>query len=164
MKLLMAILLMGCLNFTDTPNHFENVDTSFKAYMDYQTITDTTSTQYELQKSAYTDENGLRVIYHDVHGELYMVALGSFWADKCGYVVEIGLDTGETIKAVVGDLKQDTHTNETNQWAVVRGDVVNVVEFIVEQNELPRKTQILGSVNNIIPGRVTYIKTIDFLC
>lgn len=33
---------------------------SFKSYMDYRALTDTSSTQYEMQQCAYTDDNGLR--------------------------------------------------------------------------------------------------------
>ena len=35
---------------------YEGFDSSFKAYMDYRCITDTSSVQYEMQQQAYTDE------------------------------------------------------------------------------------------------------------
>ena len=52
-------------------------ETWFKAYMDYRTITDTASRQYQLQQSAWTDDQGLRRL-----GEDYLVAMGTGWRKR----------------------------------------------------------------------------------
>ena len=43
-----------------------DVNTEFKTYMDYRTITDTSSAQYDLQQHAYTDSQGIRRVDGDV--------------------------------------------------------------------------------------------------
>lgn len=58
----------------DTGLRLPPLDTSFKSYMDYRTITSTTSDQYALQKQAYTDEFGLRKV-----GGFYCIALGTYY-------------------------------------------------------------------------------------
>lgn len=56
----------------------EGFDSSFKAYMDYRCITDTSSVQYEMQQQAYTDGRGFRKI-----GDDYCVALGTGFTSGC---------------------------------------------------------------------------------
>ena len=79
-----------------------DVNTEFKTYMDYRTITDTSSPQYDLQQHAYTDSQGIRRVDGDV-----CVALGTAYADSCGERFEITLDSGNSFTAVVGDIKAD---------------------------------------------------------
>ena len=65
-------------------------ETWFKAYMDYRTITDTASRQYQLQQSAWTDDQGLRRL-----GEDYLVAMGTGWLNEgCGERFQVTLDSG----------------------------------------------------------------------
>lgn len=105
----------------------EEFDSSFKAYMDYRCITDTSSIQYELQQQAYTDERGFRRI-----GDDYCVALGTGITGGCGERFLISLDSGYSFTAVVSDVKSDEHTDATNCY-VPRGDNSgNVVEFIID--------------------------------
>lgn len=105
----------------------EEFDSSFKAYMDYRCITDTSSKQYELQQQAYTDERGFRRI-----GDDYCIALGTGITGGCGERFLISLDSGYSFTAVVSDVKSDEHTDETNCY-VPRGDNSgNVVEFIID--------------------------------
>ena len=56
----------------ETDSFFQEYDTAFKAYMDYRTITDTSSEQYAIQQNAWTDSRGLRRSCDD-----YLVAMGT---------------------------------------------------------------------------------------
>ena len=115
-----------------------DVDTSFKAYMDYRAITNKDSIQYKMQQEAYTDELGFRK-----YNGCYMVALGSFYSTKCGEYFLIEFEGGATIKAVTGDLKSDKHTNSTHQYSSSN----NVVEFIVDTNKLNSHTKNRGDIS-----------------
>lgn len=105
--------------FYDLPN----VNTEFKAFMCYEMITDKSSNQYALQQLAYTDEYGFRRI-----DDYYLIAIGTFYADNCGKVFTVELDTGIIFEVIIGDIKDNRHTNSTNQYA--KGG--NVIEFIVD--------------------------------
>lgn len=128
-------------------------DTSFKSYMDYRTITDENSKQYDLQSVAYTDSDGLRKI-----GDSYLVALGSYYAEECGEKFVVEFDNGERISVIVGDIKSDVHTDSTNMYTKISEDSVNVIEFIVDVDYISDNNKILGSIEtDIISGNVVEI-------
>lgn len=106
---------------------YEGFDSSFKAYMDYRCITDTSSIQYEMQQQAYTDERGFRRI-----GDDYCVALGTGITGGCGERFLITLDSGYSFTAVVSDVKSDEHTDATNCYVPRGENAGNVVEFIID--------------------------------
>ena len=112
----------------------------FKCYMDYRTITDTSSPQYALQAEAWTDEYGLRRI-----DEFYCVALGSAYGTKIGARYAITLSNGRTFLAVLGDQKADAHTIDGH----TRDRSGAVVEFIVDAGALPEAVKHSGSVGSI---------------
>lgn len=118
-----------------------DVNTEFKTYMDYRTITDTSSVQYVMQKQAITDSQGIRRINGDV-----CVALGTGYAESCGERFEITLDSGNTFTAVVGDIKADKHTDPTNRYVELWEGHGDMVEFIVDTNELDKHIKIMGSI------------------
>lgn len=124
------------------------IDTSFKAYMDYRTITNSASKQYELQQHAYTDEYGFRKI-----GDLYMVAVGTYYAKECGKVFFVEFDTGEWIYVVVGDIKANVHTNSTNQFSFAGNskELGNLLEFIVDTDVLSSDAKFQGDVSVAFP-------------
>lgn len=149
----------------DTTQEYDlpNLDTSFKAYMDYQTITDTTTKQWELQQMAYTDEYGLRKIDND-----YCVAIGTYYSDTVGERFEITLANGNVFTVVVSDLKQDEHTNETHMYTPVIDEYgnfhsANVLEFIVDENSLSSIVQVLGTVDGYeyFSGNIESIEKIN---
>ena len=74
------------------------IDTSFKSYMDYTKITNTTSKQYRYQQSATTNEDGIRC-----YNGYPMVALGTYYTDNVGDMFNITLDTGNVFTVVIGD-------------------------------------------------------------
>lgn len=124
-------------------------DTSFKTYMSYQAITNTASAQYELQKKATTDDNGLRQV-----GDYYVIALGSYYSTTIGDKFVIELEDGTRIKAIVGDFKNDKHTDSTNRYTNVydsNGNFVshNVVEFVVDIYALDKTAKNWGDISAI---------------
>lgn len=124
---------------TYTMNLPFGISGSFKSYMDYRCITNRSSKQWELQQSAYTDNKGFRMI-----DDKYLVAMGSYYTNSCGEELIITLDTGKTINVITGDVKQDIHTNNTNQYVVHNG---NIVEFIVDTSILSSLSRKMGDVS-----------------
>lgn len=118
----------------------EGFDSSFKAYMDYRCITDTSSVQYSLQQQAYTDERGFRRI-----GEDYCVALGTGITNGCGERFMITLDSGYSFSAVVSDIKADVHTDSTNCYAPRGENAGNIVEFIIDSSNADEYMLTCGS-------------------
>ena len=118
----------------------EDADGSFKTYMDYRKITNTSSRQWHLQQLAYTDSEGFRKF-----NDSYLVAVGTYYADAVGKEFRITLDSGIVFHAMAGDIKQDIHTDANNQYVPING---NIVEFIVDVDKLDELTKKLGNVSN----------------
>lgn len=108
---------------------YDGFDSSFKAYMDYRCITDTSSVQYEMQQQAYTDSRGFRRI-----GDDYCVALGTGFTDGCGERFAVYLDSGYSFTAIVADVKADVHTDSTHCYVPRGENSGNVVEFIIDSD------------------------------
>ena len=135
------------------------IDTDFKAFMDYTAITNKKSPQYALQAEAYTDDNGLRKV-----GDYYCVALGSYYGTEIGQCYIITLDTGVSFKAILADAKADCDTDETHRYHPMRGGAGNIVEFVVDTPELPRAVRWSGTVSSIegFEGSVESIEPVEY--
>jgi hypothetical protein len=132
----------------------KEADGKFKTYMDYRRITDKTSKQWELQQRAWTEERGFRKI-----GEHFLVAVGTFYADEVGKELLIEFEDGQKIKAIVGDIKQDKHTDSTNRYVPVNG---NIVEFIVDVEKLDPEVIRRGDVSWLgLNGKITSIWEVE---
>jgi hypothetical protein len=132
----------------------EEADGKFKTYMDYRKITDKTSKQWKLQEQAWTEERGFRKI-----GEHFLVAVGTFYADEVGKELLIEFEDGQKIKAIVGDIKQDKHTDSTNRYVPVNG---NIVEFIVDVEKLDPEVIRRGDVSLLgLNGKITSIWEVE---
>ncbi len=140
-------------------------DTSFKACMDYRTLTARSSDQYQLQHSPYvwTDAYGLRRYNDD-----YIVAMGTYYTPRCGARFRVTFDTGNVITVLVGDIKADIHTDSLNQYSAVRNPdgslySANVLEFIADTTLLPKNVWIMGSVDVLdhLAGNITAIEKIS---
>lgn len=118
-----------------------NVNTSFKAYMDYTLITDRQSAQYQLQADCWTDKDGLRR-----HGDDYCVALGSYYSTQIGQRFRITLEQGQTFTAVLADAKSDQHTDELHMYTPRSGVEQNLLEFVVDQRALDERVRKAGTV------------------
>ena len=113
-----------CKNLIDFVDLSAPTNQSIKSYMDYRSITATTSRQYVLQHTlAYTGDYGLRM----VNGR-YCIALGSYYTKTIGQYVDIELENGIIIRGILADQKSDAHTDDMNQ---MHPDG-SVVEFVVD--------------------------------
>lgn len=113
--------------------------TSFKAWMSYRAITSKRSDQWKLQQKAWTDSDGFRRYGDEGY---YMVALGTYYAERCGKVFDITFESGTTIRCIVGDIKANVHTDELNQHR--NG---NVVEFIVDGRAISNTCKRMGDMS-----------------
>ena len=113
---------------------------SYKCYMDYRTITDTSSPQWQLQQRSHTDQNGLRKV-----NDRYCVALGSAFGTKIGAKYVIELETGAQFRCILADQKADKDTN-AQHTADMNGAVV---EFIIDSQYLPDRVKTMGDVSCI---------------
>lgn len=74
--------------------------------------------------SAYTGDYCIRM----VEGR-YLVALGTHYTSTIGQYVDIQLEDGTVLPCILGDVKSDTHTDETHSYQ--KWDK-SVMEFIVD--------------------------------
>lgn len=137
---------------TPLPEPFEG-QWSFKTYESYTCINNTSSAQYALQQEAYTGDYGIRM----VDGR-YCVAMGTYWTTEIGTCMDIYLESGEVIPVILGDLKQNIHTDETNRYGLTNHDVL---EFIVDMSEVPDEVLYSGSYNCIFEGRVCDVVIVE---
>lgn len=130
-------------------------NSSFKAYMSYKAITNEGSRQYKLQQNCVTDDNGLRT-----YNGYYTIALGNGFGIKVGDYVDVLLDNRRTLHCVVGDVKQNIHTDATNMQVAHNG---NVVEFIVDTEVLDDTVKARGDISLIegFEGEVVKITVFD---
>ena len=104
-------------------------DCSNMMYMDYRTLTNTASAQYELQQYAWTDSQGFRR-----YGNYYIVAMGTYYG-YVGDTFRITTDRGNCYDVILGDCKGNDAVGYDGyySWYHVAGDYrLNVVEFIVD--------------------------------
>lgn len=119
----------------------------FKTYMYASSVTDTTSAQYQLISKAYVGDYGIMMI-----DGCYLVAMGTAYANYIGQKYQVTFETGQVIDVMIGDVKQDIHTDQYNSAGAANGDLL---EFIVAQP--PEQVTIMGNYNVIFPGRVAYL-------
>ncbi len=136
-----------------------NSNTSMKSYMDYRKITSKTSPQYKFQRSGdvYTDGNGYRRV-----GDKFIIAVGTYYADKIGTELIIELDSGEEFEAILGDVKANIHTDGKNQQHKVDG---SIVEFLVDSKILEPIVKKMGNCSfsefNNFKGNIKSITVIN---
>lgn len=116
-----------------------NATGNFKTYMDYRSITNRRSTQWMLQTRAYTNDNGFRMI----DGK-YLVAMGTYYG-TCGEEFIITLSNGQEINVIIGDIKDNRHTDATNRYIPRNG---NIVEFIIDTNKINSMSRRMGDVSH----------------
>jgi len=121
---------------------------SKKPYMDYRTVTDVSSKQWELlhRKEVWTDVNGLLRFNNS-----YVVACGSKFGnigDMFMVFLQDSQGTKKTITVVMGDQKQDRHTLDSQGWVGVNG---HIFEMIVDVDRLDPTAKFTGDCN-YIPG------------
>lgn len=144
---------------SESPINFINYDVpsnnSIKSYMGYKCITIKSSDQYKLQQSsAYTDDYGLRL----VNGR-YCIAVGSYYTTKIGQYIDIELENGNIIPAILADCKADIHTDYSNRM----NHNGSVIEFIVDTDLLDKTAKRMGDISYINEwnSKVINIKVYD---
>lgn len=142
-----------------------NVDTSFKTYMDWRTITNRASNQYKLINTyGWHDEQGFMRVRSErdlgITDDYYMIALGSYYGTEIGTKYRITTTEGRVFYGILSDCKDDRHTNSTHQYARNK----DVVEFLVDTRYLNSAVMRMGSANIYSPlrGAIAKIERIDF--
>ena len=113
---------------------------SFKSFTYYTSLSEH-SPQGQLQKQAYTDENGLRKV-----DDYYCAALGTYYAGKIGDKYLVTLSTGVEFKMILCDVKSDAHTDSKHQYTRSNGCVI---EFYVDRQILNPSVKSSGNVSSI---------------
>lgn len=137
---------------------------SFKSYMDYRTITDRTSNQYQLQSRARTGKYGIRMI-----DGRYSIAIGTGWGIDVGSHVVVELDNGTQLNCIVSDIKDDRHTDNENKvretYDKTDGRLLrNSVEFIVCKQSMDETAKVMGDISyadDIFVGEVVDVRIED---
>ena len=132
-----------------------DIDSDFKSYMDYRCITNTESAQYRLQQDAWTDHDGLRR-----YDDYYLVAMGTYYSSTVGDCFKVTLDTDATIYVMIGDIKDNRHTDETNRYHQMGNNRGNILEFIVDSQSLDKYAKRMGTVS-VIEGLEGNVETIE---
>lgn len=112
-----------------------------KTYEPYTTITSVNSWQYKLQQKAYTNEDGFRMI----NGR-YMIATGSGVSHDIGRYIDIVLENGTVIPCVIGDAKDDAHTDQEFHIMTKKSHCVS--EFLVDTSVMNPDLLLSGNMSN----------------
>lgn len=126
---------------------------SFKAYMDYRTLTDTSSKQYDIQCEAYTGDYGCRM-----SNDMFIVATGSYYGEV-GDTLEITLEDGSTLLAIKGDEKADCDTDADNRVCIHNN---SIIEFIVDTDAMDPLARTMGDMSAVdaLAGDVVKIEIV----
>lgn len=120
-------------------NHLIIGHNGMKTFMNYTTITNTSSNQYVLQQISYTDEDGFRKI-----NNRYCVAIGTAFETSVGQIFDVELENGTIINCVVGDIKDDRDTDVSNVFT----SQGCCLEFIVDIPKLDGIIKTLGDCSS----------------
>lgn len=125
--------------------------TTFKPYMDYTCITDTSSKQYELISQAEHSSDGL--LRYD---GCICVALGSKWGDiGTKYRAKIG---GKEYLLIKADEKQARHTLNGEGWVATNS---SLLEVIIDDDVIDYEILYSGSVDKLMSGYVEEMRIIN---
>lgn len=125
-----------------------------KSYESYTSLTDKKSKQYQLQQVATTGEDGGRMI-----DGRYLVATGSGITHEIGKYIDVTLANGKVIPCVVGDAKQNIHTNANNTIGLDGG----AIEFIVDQSAISYDVKKQGNMELSNEGWDSKVVSVEVL-
>ena len=129
---------------------------AFKSYTDYKVYKNKSTKQYKLQmdNETYTDDEGFRR-----WNEYYIVATGRYYSDSVGTKLKVEMENGEVFKVIVGDIKQNIHTDENNCYCLNNG---SVLEFIVDTSKLGERARKMGDISySRFSGNIAYISNVE---
>ena len=115
-----------------------------KTYESYK-LFNKASNQYKLQLRCYTDENGLRYTMYN-NKKFYCVAVGTGTGLTVGDYGYLLLEDGTYVNIVVGDIKQNIHTNYNNT-VTLHSNCAS--EFIVDTTKLNKTVKRMGDVSYV---------------
>ena len=119
---------------------------SFQPYMDYRAVTDTSAPAYGIchNPNAWTDACGFRRI-----GDDYIIALGTFYNEHGTVGSRWLIETTEgSFTAIVGDEKQDVHTDAMNMYGVHDNGTAGMIEYVVDTDLIPAKCKTTGTMTS----------------
>lgn len=165
MTVIAATVSASAMTAEYTPLGVPDIDSSFKTYMDYRTITNTGSPQYRfIHEWGWSDWNGFMRANGEsdlgITDNYYMIALGSFYGTEIGTKYRITTDTGNVFYGVLCDQKDNCDTDATHRYSYNN----DVIEFIVDTSRLNPDVRFMGSANVYMPlnGKITNIERITF--
>ena len=135
--------------YVDMPTPINN---SFKSYMDYRCITNTSSIQYKFQQQCYSGRYGVRM-----KDDRYCIAVGSHYTTKIGTKIDLVMYNGSIVKCILADCKADAHTDATNR----QNPNGSIVEFVVDTYNLDSKAKLHGDLSYAdkrLKGQIKYIR------
>ena len=156
----------------NTPDkYYKNLDYySFLAYMSYKSIKLKNTPAYKIthSKLSYTDDNGYRRYRNNItqfsinNEDDYIVAMGNYYKTKGSAGDRFLIITDKSMYTViVGDEKNDSHTDKLHMVEMRKNNRGNLLEFIVDMKRLEKNVKLMGTVtaskNEIINGRITHI-------
>lgn len=115
---------------------------TFKSFMDYRMITDTTSKQWSLQKQAYT-QNGFRQI-----DKYTLVAISSMYGNV-GDTLTITFEDNQVLEIIIGDIKANTDCEHPDG---------SMIEFIVDTETMDPGIRNSGNYNDLFKGSIKSIE------
>lgn len=131
-----------------------NIDTNTFRCMDYRTITDIESWQYEIQKLSRTNSNGLRV--YDYGGKTYYtVALATAYGIDLGNAYEVELENGTIFNIVHAEYKHDIRYPREDDYGdpdvnYDEENTISVIEFVYDWQSAPQRLIDDGEANRFL--------------
>ena len=116
----------------------------FKSWMSYKAITNKSSKQYKLQQIALTGYAGIRVA-----NDRMCVAIGTAFGAEIGTYIDLILENGTIIPCIVGDIKDQKHTDSSNVFTIVTKNKKTYCcsEFIVDTKQLDKNAAKAGDIS-----------------
>jgi hypothetical protein len=138
-------------DYIPNKNFVPDVPTNWFVCEPMDMITNTRSDQYLLQQKCQTEaETGARYYcYNSI--PYYTVAMAANYGREIGDTWYVELDNGESFYIMLGDFKDDgTDITRLGDYAVnYDGECLNIIEFIVERNSVPRNIWKYGSLTRL---------------
>lgn len=112
---------------------------TFKSWMDFRSITYVPSKQYYIQSKSITNDDGVR----ELNGRLTIAMAEQY--GPVGTEYDITFEDGQTIEAVIGDIKANTGCTHPDG---------SLIEFIVDKNLISKDIRIGGNVDELYQGSI----------
>ena len=109
----------------NVPNNTDHCWSWVHTYMPYTAVTSENSIQYQVLNSDYAwsdEDTGLRM-----YKDRICVAIGTGYEAEAGDYIDLVLEDNTIVKCIVGDIKSDLHTDDTNKFHTVDGSVVECI-------------------------------------